>query len=72
MRRKLLCLGLALLLCMPVGALEVPAPSAVLMEAAGKPVWKVTLQLHGGGYAYAQLDAKTGAALITDTARTAP
>ncbi len=34
MRRKLLCLGLALLLSMPVGALEVPAPSAVLMEAA--------------------------------------
>jgi hypothetical protein len=26
---------------------------AVLMEASGKPVWKVTLQLHGGGYAYA-------------------
>ena len=45
---------------------------AVLMEAAGKPVWKVTLQLHSGGYVYAQLDAETGAALVTDTERTAP
>lgn len=45
---------------------------AVLMEADGKPVWKVTLQLHSGGYAYAQLDAKTGTTLITDEARTAP
>ncbi len=45
---------------------------AVLMEAAGKPVWKVTLQLHSGGYVYAQLDAETGTALITDTERTAP
>ncbi len=43
---------------------------AVCMESAdGKPVWKVTLRLHGGGYVFAQLNARTGEALITDTGR---
>ncbi len=43
---------------------------AVCMESPdGQPVWKVTLQLHGGGFVYAQLDAKTGEALFTDTAK---
>ena len=41
---------------------------AVCMEdPEGRPVWKVTLRLRGGGYVYAQLDARTGEALITDT-----
>lgn len=44
---------------------------AVCMEnPEGKPVWKVTLRLRGGGYAYAQLDACTGEALFVDTGRT--
>ena len=43
---------------------------AVCMEdPEGKPVWKVTLRLHGGGYVYAQLDAHTGEALILDTGK---
>ena len=44
---------------------------AVYMEdPEGRPVWKVTLQLRGGGYVFAQLDARTGDALITDTGKT--
>ena len=44
---------------------------AVCMEdPEGRPVWKVTLRLHGGGYVFAQLDACTGDALITDTGKT--
>lgn len=39
---------------------------AVCMESDGKPVWKVTLQIKGG-YVFAQLDAKTGEALMVDT-----
>ena len=43
---------------------------AVCMEnPEGKPVWKVTLRLHGGGYVFAQLDAHTGEALVTDTSK---
>ncbi|MBR3016038.1 MAG: PepSY domain-containing protein [Clostridia bacterium] len=42
---------------------------AVCMEADGKPVWKVTLKTKGG-YVFAQLDAKTGEALIVDTEQT--
>ena len=43
---------------------------AVCMEADGRPVWKVSLQVQGG-YVFAQLDAKTGEALIADTDLTA-
>ena len=44
---------------------------AVCMEdPEGRPVWKVTLRLRGGGYVFAQLDARTGDALITDTGKT--
>ena len=43
---------------------------AVCMENPdGKPVWKVTLGLRAGGFVYAQLDAKTGEALLVDTAK---
>ena len=43
---------------------------AVCMEdPEGRPVWKVTLRLRGGGYVFAQLDALTGEALITNTGK---
>ena len=45
------------------------AVAVCLENPEGQSVWKVTLQLHGGGFVYAQLDAKTGEALFTDTAK---
>ena len=44
------------------------AQTAVCMEADGRPVWKVTLNVQDG-YVFAQLDARTGEALVTDTDR---
>ena len=44
---------------------------AVCMENKDKkPVWKVTLRLHGGGCVFVQLDARTGEVLIIDTSKT--
>ena len=45
------------------------AVAVCLENPEGKAVWKVTLQLHSGGFVYAQLDAKTGEALFIDTAK---